>query len=370
MKRVAVVLLVATNLVAGLAYCAQQQEAPKPDTKEDKAAVRAKRRAQAEAEAEAKNKANRAAYNAECGRLEAQHRAKIEKLKADNDAAYENAKATYAAGKKLHEICVDLAGSTTDGRATTKDAYKSLALRTLREFIKRYPDTQAAKDAATDVELLLKGGSPKIRNAPPVPVPAKLDAPELKLPPPPEPVAVVYPADLLEEERVERLETERREAQRLEAESREASRREAERMAAERREAMQREAERMAAERREAMQREAEHLAAKREAERISAAETKAQATKAGAAVGVLVFVIAICVGAFALWALPIIIAFMRGHPDIVAIAAIDLLFGWSFIGWGIALVWSLKAFMRPEFYQGAGYSPPPPPPDVRFQLR
>jgi hypothetical protein len=64
-------------------------------------------------------------------------------------------------------------------------------------------------------------------------------------------------------------------------------------------------------------------------------------------------------------WILPIIIAFMRGHPDVVAITAVDLLFGWSFIGWGIALVWSIKAFMRPEFYQGAGYSPPPPPPNA-----
>ena len=39
---------------------------------------------------------------------------------------------------------------------------------------------------------------------------------------------------------------------------------------------------------------------------------------------------------------LPTIIAFKRGKRNKVAIFALNLLLGWTFIGWAISLVWSL----------------------------
>jgi hypothetical protein len=41
----------------------------------------------------------------------------------------------------------------------------------------------------------------------------------------------------------------------------------------------------------------------------------------------------------------PILICCLRGHPNVLAIAALNLLTGWTFVGWTIALVWSLKHF-------------------------
>ncbi|MGD1038437.1 MAG: superinfection immunity protein [Roseiarcus sp.] len=38
----------------------------------------------------------------------------------------------------------------------------------------------------------------------------------------------------------------------------------------------------------------------------------------------------------------PSIIALMRGHLSAAAIFVLNLVFGWTFIGWIIALIWSL----------------------------
>ena len=40
---------------------------------------------------------------------------------------------------------------------------------------------------------------------------------------------------------------------------------------------------------------------------------------------------------------LPTIIAGARENKDGGAIAALNLLLGWTFIGWAVALVWSLR---------------------------
>jgi len=40
---------------------------------------------------------------------------------------------------------------------------------------------------------------------------------------------------------------------------------------------------------------------------------------------------------------IPAVIAFLKGHLSAGAIFALNLLLGWSLIGWVIALVWSLK---------------------------
>ena len=40
---------------------------------------------------------------------------------------------------------------------------------------------------------------------------------------------------------------------------------------------------------------------------------------------------------------IPTIIAVKRRHPDTAAIVAVNLLLGWTLIGWVVALVWSLR---------------------------
>jgi hypothetical protein len=41
----------------------------------------------------------------------------------------------------------------------------------------------------------------------------------------------------------------------------------------------------------------------------------------------------------------PTIIAVARKHPQIAAITVINVLAGWTFVGWIVALVWSWAAF-------------------------
>jgi hypothetical protein len=48
-----------------------------------------------------------------------------------------------------------------------------------------------------------------------------------------------------------------------------------------------------------------------------------------------------------ALYFLPVIIAINRGHPNALAIALVNLLLGWTFLGWVIALIWSVTAFQQ-----------------------
>ncbi|MCG6540167.1 superinfection immunity protein [Pseudomonas sp. KSR10] len=47
---------------------------------------------------------------------------------------------------------------------------------------------------------------------------------------------------------------------------------------------------------------------------------------------------------AVALYFVPTIVASMRNHANAVAITALNLLLGWTLIGWVAALVWSLTA--------------------------
>lgn len=45
-----------------------------------------------------------------------------------------------------------------------------------------------------------------------------------------------------------------------------------------------------------------------------------------------------------AVYLLPAILAFKKGHPNRVGIFVLNLLAGWSVIGWALALVWCLPA--------------------------
>jgi hypothetical protein len=46
---------------------------------------------------------------------------------------------------------------------------------------------------------------------------------------------------------------------------------------------------------------------------------------------------------AVAVYFIPTIIAFKRRKKDWVAIGVLNLLLGWTFVGWVISLVWALK---------------------------
>lgn len=53
-------------------------------------------------------------------------------------------------------------------------------------------------------------------------------------------------------------------------------------------------------------------------------------------AFGVFVFAVFVCI-----YFLPAIIGFLKNHKQKMAIFILNLLFGWTFIGWGIALIWA-----------------------------
>lgn len=57
----------------------------------------------------------------------------------------------------------------------------------------------------------------------------------------------------------------------------------------------------------------------------------------------------AVCVGlsiafGLVLYVIPTFVAWRRGHPNLAAIAAVNLLAGWFLLGWVAALAWSLTA--------------------------
>lgn len=62
------------------------------------------------------------------------------------------------------------------------------------------------------------------------------------------------------------------------------------------------------------------------------------------AGVGGVLAVLVIAVLSIAAYFIPTIIAIARSHDNQWAIAAVNLLLGWSFIGWVVALVWSLTS--------------------------
>lgn len=44
---------------------------------------------------------------------------------------------------------------------------------------------------------------------------------------------------------------------------------------------------------------------------------------------------------------IPASVAVLRRHPNRVALFAANVIFGWTFIGWGLCLVWSLLTSNR-----------------------
>ena len=44
---------------------------------------------------------------------------------------------------------------------------------------------------------------------------------------------------------------------------------------------------------------------------------------------------------------LPFVLALQRGHPSILAVFALNLLLGWTLIGWIVALIWAFQREKR-----------------------
>ncbi len=56
---------------------------------------------------------------------------------------------------------------------------------------------------------------------------------------------------------------------------------------------------------------------------------------------------------------LPTVIALSRGHLSALAIFLINLFFGWTLIGWLVALIWSCTANTAANYYRAqAGRRP------------
>jgi Superinfection immunity protein len=58
-----------------------------------------------------------------------------------------------------------------------------------------------------------------------------------------------------------------------------------------------------------------------------------------------------------ALYFIPLIVAWDRGHSHVLAIGVINVFAGWTLIGWVGALAWACTA------YKPYVVTPPPPPP-------
>ena len=62
----------------------------------------------------------------------------------------------------------------------------------------------------------------------------------------------------------------------------------------------------------------------------------------------------------FPVWLMPIIIAFIRHHPNKAGIIILDIFLGLTFIGWLIALIWAESNPNRQTifYYNMPGYYP------------
>jgi len=60
-----------------------------------------------------------------------------------------------------------------------------------------------------------------------------------------------------------------------------------------------------------------------------------------------LALMLAVLIGAFAVYLTPTWIARRRGHPSRTAIFALNLLLGWTFLGWVGSLIWALSSPTR-----------------------
>ncbi|MBM4149124.1 MAG: superinfection immunity protein [Lentisphaerae bacterium] len=139
-----------------------------------------------------------------------------------------------------------------------------------------------------------------------------------------------------------RIAAERAQVERYDYNSRKQSELQRERAEAQRLEAERRAAEAAALLRVEE-QRRLEDQRARAESERaLVEAKNEQQRQERNAATGLVVVGVVLCILGFFVYILPSIIAFNRGHANAGAICALNLLLGWSILGWAASLVWAL----------------------------
>lgn len=61
-----------------------------------------------------------------------------------------------------------------------------------------------------------------------------------------------------------------------------------------------------------------------------------------------------------AIYALPTVLAVLRGHPDVVAICILNVLLGWTLLGWGLALAWAILPHKSDSVFENRSGRPPP----------
>ena len=71
---------------------------------------------------------------------------------------------------------------------------------------------------------------------------------------------------------------------------------------------------------------------------------------------GFVVVLMAACIVAMAIYALPALLAWSMGSPQRVAITLVDLLLGWTILGWIAALIWAIMSG------NGGSFDEDPPP--------
>lgn len=81
-------------------------------------------------------------------------------------------------------------------------------------------------------------------------------------------------------------------------------------------------------------------VTSKRDVPATSPSDQSKEVTPAGAIAG-LGFAICFGLAGLLFYMLPTFIAMMRHHQNTAAIAALNILLGWTFLGWVIAIVWS-----------------------------
>jgi len=63
-------------------------------------------------------------------------------------------------------------------------------------------------------------------------------------------------------------------------------------------------------------------------------------------------FTLIVVLIAFTFYMVPTIVAMLRDHPNMLAIFIVNLLLGWLFVGWIVAMVWSVTAIDKNKDYR------------------
>ncbi|MGB6164971.1 MAG: superinfection immunity protein [Pseudonocardiaceae bacterium] len=63
------------------------------------------------------------------------------------------------------------------------------------------------------------------------------------------------------------------------------------------------------------------------------------------------------------LYFLPTIVGAIRKVPNVVSVFVVNFFFGWSLIGWVVALAMAARTAPPPGYPPVSGYPPPSPPP-------